>query len=89
MRKFLYRAAMAAFLFFWSIGLISCGTTTAVLGGCEIPTQYDVVKAEPNDVAANATVKEFTLAATKDHAQHKIDVDDFNGFHDYVKANCK
>lgn len=62
---------------------------TNVLGGCEIPAQYDVHKPDPKDVPAGSTVKQFVEAAAADHAQHKTDVNDYNGFHDYVATNCK
>ena len=59
-----------------------------VIGGCEIPAKYDVTKTVPGDLPAGTKAKAFTEAATAERGQHKIDVDDFNGFHDYVKTKC-
>lgn len=59
-----------------------------VLGGCEIPAQYDVTKKVGPDLPAGTKSKAFAEAATAERGQHKLDVDDFNGFRGYVQANC-
>jgi hypothetical protein len=72
-----------------SLGGCSSMPSINVLGGCEIPQAYDVHKPDPADVPTGTTIKSFVEAATADHAQHKQDVNDFNGLHDYVATNCK
>ena len=64
-------------------------TTTNVLGGCEIPAQYDVTKKVGPDLSAGTKSKAFAEAATQERGQHKLDVDDFNGLRGYVQANCQ
>jgi hypothetical protein len=70
--------------------LAGCGTAPVVnvVAGCEIPSKYDTVKTTPADLPPGTTSKAFAEAATRERGQHKTDVDDFNGFHDYVKTNC-
>ena len=60
-----------------------------VIGGCEIPAQYDVVKTVGPDLPAGTHSKAFAEAATAERGQHKQDVDDFNGFHNYVQTQCQ
>lgn len=64
------------------------GCQTAVIGSCEIPQQYDAKKTVPGDLPPGTTAKGLAEAATAERGQHKLDVDDFNGFHDYVRDNC-
>lgn len=79
------------FLFGIALGLSGCDTlksVTNVIGGCPIPAQYDVHKPDPKDfVAVDPSGHEQEVADGR-HVS-KQDVDDFNGFHDYVAAKCK
>lgn len=73
-----------------AIGLSGCDTIRAanVLGGCPIPAKYDVHKPDPKDFTAVDPQGHASEVADGRH-QAKQDVDDFNGFHDYVATNCK
>lgn len=72
-------------------GIFACSACTDVnvIGGCEVPAHYDVTKTVSADLPAHTTVKQFAAAATAERGQHKIDVDDYNGFLGYVKAKCQ
>lgn len=71
-------------------GLMGCGSMPSinVLGGCEMPSQYDVIKTGPADLTALDLKGHFEQEAQERH-EHKVDANDFNGLHDYVRDNCK
>ena len=69
-------------------GLCGCQTTPNVIAGCEIPQAYDTTKSVGADLPAGTKSKAFAEAATKERGQHKVDVDDYNGFLGYVRTNC-
>lgn len=80
--------AITVMLAMWSMGLSGCGTVSNVIGGCEIPAQYDVVKTGPADLTAVDPKGHAEQEAAERHGA-KQDAEDYNGFHDYVKTNCK
>lgn len=85
------RAAAALFMVGAVLGLGGCDTirgVTNVIGGCPIPAQYDVHKPDPKDFVAVDPQGHASEVADGRH-QAKQDVDDFNGFHDYVASKCK
>jgi len=89
MREFIGRLCFVlAGLIFLGIVLCSCADPVNVIGGCEVPVHYDVTKAAGPDLPAGTKSKAFAEAATAERGQHKADVDDYNGFVGYVKANC-
>jgi len=73
-----------------ALALSGCATAPVnVIGGCEVPAQYDVTKSVGPDLPAGTKSKAFAEAATGERGQHKQDVDDFNGFRKYVKDSCQ
>ena len=82
------RFLLGLFVAFSLVLLCGCGTTPNVIGGCEIPQAYDTTKTVGADLPAGTKSKAFAEAATKERGQHKVDVDDYNGFLSYVRTNC-
>lgn len=68
--------------------LALAGCANPVIGSCEVPQQYAQHKTVPGDLPPGTTAKQFAEAATAERGQHKKDVDDFNGFLDYVETRC-
>lgn len=89
LRARLYIFTVAAVLFL-SPFMAGCAGADKVFvnGGCEIPAQYDVVKAGPVDLT-RVDPKGHAEEVALERADHKTDADDFNGFHDYVRDKCK
>lgn len=85
-----YRIFAAALWLIPFGSLIGCGVvpTPNILGGCEMPARYDVVKTGPVDLTEAALQAHIEQEAAERHA-HKTDANDFNGLHDYVRDNCK
>lgn len=84
----IYRAALFAMALGTTLGLGACGTTANIIGGCEIPSQFDVVKPGPTDLTKVDPKGHAEEEAAERHT-HKQTADDYNGFHDYVAKNCK
>jgi hypothetical protein len=84
----IYRAAALTLAMLMALGLGACGTTANIIGGCEIPSQYDVVKPGPKDLTKVDPKGHAEEEAAERH-EHKVDADDYNAFHDYVAKNCK
>jgi hypothetical protein len=71
--------------------LSGCGSMPppVVFGHCEIPQAYDYVASGPDDLPEVLTpIQKHLQDDLAERHEHKTVADDFNGFHDYVKAKC-
>jgi hypothetical protein len=59
-----------------------------VIGGCELPAQYDYVAPGPVDLQKGITAKQHTAAEAAERSAHRTLAKDYNGVVGYVKGKC-